>query len=664
MVSFNLSPSLVDMQSTNGEGGDENEEPLYLPTHVRSIEETFDAWQESFKRPESRASVFSSGASSPYPQTPQIMEEEVHLDGQSSSSNFSAHTQESDVRPLSRMSFASVNSNSVQMLSADVRSRIGSACSVSLPRGTATGLVHEELNAEEEFKSERSFGADEMTRRLSSVVSFITDHGQVTRSSPIPENFDGEPSQSKDDAEETSSVSRKEKSATETEPIATNNNEESVLVVRVESKQNLTTSIVEKKEERDESVLLKEDTDSTKQTVEGMSTAGTEIEQDAHTTAAELPRELIRVLSAGENHVKGNYEVVTGASDEGRMPSIVETMFTGDEEGFSRRIQGSSVNSNVQDYSIEELSEELSETTEILSTPDEMFFHRHVENVAVNGETGEKNVGQLMKTEENSGNLGETECSHCQGISKSKAAIPVVSTSDGLSGKDPAQSKVLESGGESTESVLPDCTEQETVENETKIHEEAPGEMDLSSSAGGAPTCTFALLEIEQEATEMGNLAEPYVSQLDPETKYFQVEVEGSSPQKDQEKVQGSQKGSEVEESQYGSDEEKQGESEYDEGGYNTEASSTTLQGIRGVLGRRLTRCSTAATSLCFEDESALSEDGFDVKEKPYHLAKKGGFDAFKEFLLETSGEKLLQFWLEVESGRFLDDDDERNRCV
>ena len=102
-----------------------------------------------------------------------------------------------------------------------------------------------------------------------------------------------------------------------------------------------------------------------------------------------------------------------------------------------------------------------------------------------------------------------------------------------------------------------------------------------------------------------------------------------------------------------------------DEAGYTTEASATTLQGIRGIFGSRR-RSSLAATSVGFDagDDSMFSDDGSELDDKLYDLATKEGFDMFREFLLETSGEKLLQFWLEVECGKYLENEDERNRYL
>lgn len=657
MVSFNLSHSLGDAQSTDGEGDSEDEEHFYLPTHVRSIEETFDAWQQSFKRPESRASMFSSGASSPYPNTPQIREEEEHdLDTQSTSSDYSA--QESDttvsnhVRPASRMSLISDISNSEKTLSAEVRSRVSSASSISFPQETAsqTGSTHEELNVEDEDKSVKSFGADEMTRSLSSVVSFITEHGQITQSPTPAGNFGDEPVQSEDDS---SITSKETKTVLETEPIARNvNKEEGGLIIRIETEQNLNSSGLEKEMDKNESVLVKEEIATRKETTENASITGTESEQDVSTLRIELSGELLSHVD--EKRVDDNYEVRTEASDEGlKIPSIVETVCIDDVEGHDRDIHGSSVDSYSEAHSLNEGNseslasevdnEDMPETREDFSNLEERLPPPDVENSAVDEETCGRDEGESLKDEEKPTGLGEADCLHCQSIPKRKVANPVERTVGIVGTEDSAESKFLGSNRETTEAAFPDHqNEQKSTENESVVDEQTSVELDGNSELEPQQS-TSVVFENEPE----NNSAEPQVLQKEPEPQDYQEDAE-----------------SELQDSQDESEEKNQDDD--DEGGYTTEASATTLQGIRDVFGRRLRRCSTAATSVGFdiEDESSLSEDGFEAEERPYDLATKQAFDGFKEFLLETSGEKLLQFWLEVETGRSLDDEDERNRCV
>ena len=632
VVSFNLSHSLGDAQSTDGEGDSENEEHFYLPTRVRSIEETFDAWQQSFKRPESRASMFSSGASSPYPNTPQIREEEE----QSTSSEYSA--QESDttvsnhVGPASRMSFISDISNSERTLSAEVRSRVSSASSVSFPQETASqtgSRIHEELNVENEGKSVKSFGADEMTQSLSSVVSFITEHGQIKQSSPPVGNFGDEPVQSEDDANENSPITSKEtKTVLEIEPIVRNaSKEESLLVVKIEAEQNLSTSGLEKEMDESGSVLAKDEIATRKETTENTLIKGTGSEQDVST-----PGELLSHFN--EKHVDDNYEVRIEVSDEGlKIPSIVETMCIDDIEGLDRDIHGSSVDSysEVQSFNEENSEEDILESKEDFSNLEERLSPTDTENSTLDEE-------KPLKVEEKPSGSDEADCLHCQNIPKRKVANTVDGTVGIVGSDNLAESKFLESNCESAETAFPDHhSEQKSMENgQTSVEVDGNYELEPEQS-------TFVIPENGQE----NNSAEPQVLQKEPEPQEYQADVE-----------------SELQDSHDESDEKNQDDG--DEGDSTTEASATTLQGIRGVFGRGPTRCSTAATSVGFdcEDESSLSEDGFEAEERPYDLATKQAFDAFKEFLLETSGEKLLQFWLEVECGRLLDDDDDRNRCV
>ena len=661
VVSFKLTPSLGEEQSTDGEGDSDKEEHLYLPTNVRSIEETFDAWQESFKRPESRTSMFSSGCGSPYPNTPQIMEEEEKaLDTHSNSSVYSAQdiAMSHEIRPVSRMSFVSGNSEST--LSAEVRSRVSSASSVSLTLETASqsGFVQKDLNVDDESEK-KSLGVDEMSRSLSSVVSFISEHGQVARSSRPVENFSDEPVQplSKDVEENSFSVSNKV-CTVEFQPIAANSsNAENISTTEAESEQDVSASGVVIEENESVSVLEREVIATSMGTDENASTVGVESEQDASTTSIGISEE--HLFPVGND----NDEVITEVSDEGKVPSIVETTCTDDEEAEDREIavSGSSVELNSEANSVNEessksipvevVSEELSETTEDLPDVEERFSLADVENSTVDretemqGENGEE-LGKSIKGEEKPSELGEPDCLHCQSISKRKVTVPIESKDESIIGEDSLLSKVLNSSSEPEEVSRDQYGEQKDTENESTATEEISTELDLNSEVG-VQGSKSAIEESEEETVYKDNLSELQDSQKDSEPQDIQTVCE---PQESQERENDSQ------------DEDEDGE-----GGYTSEASATTLQGIRGVLGRRRqARCSTAATTVGFDvdDESTFSEDGFDTEEKPYDLATKEGLDAFKEFLLDTSGEKMLQFWLEVESGRHIDGEDEKNRFV
>ena len=200
VVSFNLTPSLGEAPSPDTDRDAENEGIMYLPTNVRSIEETFDAWHESFKRTESRASMFSSGDGS-YRKlnTPQIMEEDEASATRSTSSCFSTKESESsasnNARPVSGLSIASDNTEK-GLSPAEPSSRISSASTVSffLENQSSFVLNQEESNAcdlDSESRGDR-LGADEMTRSLSSALSFITEHGKVIGNSSAPGSIIGE----------------------------------------------------------------------------------------------------------------------------------------------------------------------------------------------------------------------------------------------------------------------------------------------------------------------------------------------------------------------------------------------------------------------------------------------------------------------------------------
>lgn len=647
VVSFNLSPSLGgDEQSSEEENDRESEEHLYLPTHVRTIEETFDAWHESFTRSDSRISMFSSGAGSPYPRTPQILEEkeegevtpkfmneEDALETQSSYSMSSVQESEVSVgnsfRPASRISFLSDDFE--KTLNANERSTASSASSVSLAIETASqnSVVQEELNVGNE-NDEKSFGADEMTRNLSSVVSFITEHGQVSRSSSTLENVDGETVSyqvsSKEGAEHNASSPP---------------NESNVDVVLSTDEQNVNVpgAVLEGGENTrmSESVVVAMGKDDV---------SIVESEQNASTLNIEVGED--NFSPVGDD----NDEVTTQTSDGGKIPSIVETMCSDYEDG-ELTITGTSVDTNSEIKSVDEgnresvrevASEKLSQANEDL------------EESSVNSVAEGKDKDKEKQEKEVFGDLSKEDCLHCRSISEGKDAVLMDGFHDSLNDVDDStQSKLLDPSSEASTMLADHCTDQKDSENESLVYQNKPAKLGGKSEAGAQESKLLVEEESEEKAANKPGSTDLPISSEHCESQESQSVTEPQdAPEGENDSLEESEGKNE-------------GNDEDDEGGYTTEASATTLQGIRGVLGRRrLTLCSTAATSIGFDidDESAFSDDGFDAEEKPYDLATKDGFEAFKQFLLDTSGEKMLQFWLEVECGRHLDDDGQKNRWV
>ena len=647
VVSFNLSPSLGgDEQSSEEENDRESEEHLYLPTHVRTIEETFDAWHESFTRSDSRISMFSSGAGSPYPRTPQILEEkeegevtpkfmneEDALETQSSYSMSSVQESEVSVgnnfRPASRISFLSDDFE--KTLNANERSTASSASSVSLAIETASqnSVVQEELNVGNE-NDEKSFGADEMTRNLSSVVSFITEHGQISRSSSTLENVDGETVSyqvsSKEGAEHNASSPP---------------NESNVDVVFSTDEQNVNApgAVLEGGENTrmSESVVVVMGKDDV---------SIVESEQNASTLNIEVAED--NFSPVGDD----NGEVTTQTSDGGKIPSIVETMCSDYEDG-ELTITGTSVDTNSEIKSVDEgnresvrevASEKLSQANEDL------------EESSVNSVAEGKDKDKEKQEKEVFGDLSKEDCLHCRSISEGKDAVLMDGFHDSLNDVDDStQSKLLDPSSEASTMLADHCTDQKDSENESLVYQNKPAELGGKSEAGAQESKLLVEEESKEKAANKPGSTDLPISSEHCESQESQSVTEPQdAPEGENDSLEESEGKNE-------------GNDEDDEGGYTTEASATTLQGIRGVLGRRrLTLCSTAATSIGFDidDESAFSDDGFDAEEKPYDLATKDGFEAFKQFLLDTSGEKMLQFWLEVECGRHLDDDGQKNRWV
>lgn len=645
VVSFNLSPSLGgDEQSSEEENDRDSEEHLYLPTHVRTIEETFDAWHESFTRSDSRISMFSSGAGSPFPRTPQILEEEEEEEGEvtpkfmnegdalETQSNYSmSSVQESEVsvgnnfRPVSRMSFLSDDFEKTLNANEISRASSASASSVSMAMETASqnSVVHEELNVGNE-NDEKSFGTDEMTRSLSSVVSFITEHGQVSRSSSTLENVDGETVRYE--------VSSKE--GVEHNSFSPPNERDVDVVLNIDEQNSFAPGAVAVRGENirmSESVVVAmgKDDVSTVESEKNASTLNIDFDEDNFSPVGD-----------------DKDEVTTQTSDGGKIPSIVETMCSDYEDG-ELTITGTSVDS---------VSEENSETVREVASEELSQANKDMEESSVNSVAEGKDKDDEKREKEVFGDLSKEDCLHCRSISEGKDAVLIDGFHDSLNDvDDSAQSKLLDPSSETSTMLADHCTDQKDSEKESLAHQDIPTELGGKSEAGAQESMSLVEEESEKNVANKPDSTEPPISSEHCESQESQSVTEPQDAPEDEN------------DSQDESESKNEGNDEDDEGGYTTEASATTLQGIRGVLGRRrLTRCSTAATSigLDIDDESAFSEDGFDAEEKPYDLATKDGLEAFKQFLLDTSGEKMLQFWLEVECGRHLDDHGQKNRWV
>ena len=645
VVSFNLSPSLGgDEQSSEEENDRDSEEHLYLPTHVRTIEETFDAWHESFTRSDSRISMFSSGAGSPFPRTPQILEEEEEEEGEvtpkfmneedaleNQSSYSMSSVQESELsdgnnfRPVSRMSFLSDDFEKTLNANEISRASSASASSVSMAMETASqnSVVHEELNVGNE-NDEKSFGTDEMTRSLSSVVSFITEHGQVSRSSSTLENVDGETVRYE--------VSSKE--GVEHNSFSPPNERDVDVVLNIDEQNSFAPGAVAVRGENirmSESVVVAmgKDDVSTVESEKNASTLNIDFDEDNFSPVGD-----------------DKDEVTTQTSDGGKIPSIVETMCSDYEDG-ELTITGTSVDS---------VNEENSETVREVASEELSQANKDMEESSVNSVAEGKDKDDEKQEKEVFGDLSKEDCLHCRSISKGKDAVPIDGFHDSLNDvDDSAQSKLLDPSSETSTMLADHCTDQKDSEKESLAHQDIPAELGGKSEAGAQESMSLVEEESEKNVANKPDSTEPPISSEHCESQESQSVTEPQDAPEDEN------------DSQDESESKNEGNDEDDEGGYTTEASATTLQGIRGVLGRRrLTRCSTAATSigLDIDDESAFSEDGFDADEKPYDLATKDGLEAFKQFLLDTSGEKMLQFWLEVECGRHLDDHGQKNRWV
>ena len=687
VVSFNLAPSLGEAQSTDGEAESDNEGHMYLPTNVRSIEETFDAWHESFKRPESRTSLFSSGGGSPqYPLTPQIREEDEFAETRSSSSCYSA--QESDVsvsnnaRPASRRSIVSDNTDKTP--SPEPRSGVSSASrdAVAIETGREPESFQEGSNiGDQDFENCKDPPrVDEMTRSLSSALSFIAEHGQVRGNAPPPEKFVDEPLDEQRDlpseevVEGNNLYTSKEESTVQSQrteeqgycpsrgKVEENGqfygkDEPMVKSERTVKQKDLPSSkeVADyvKTESEEESIAESKPGTKSDDVVENASIESAITEREKYDTEISEPP----LPAVNEIHVSETDERRKELSNEGKVPSINVEIMCSDDGAIERGnvftdtivdLAESVSEGNSESIPAEELHEELSEATEDLSNAEETIasVSDTVDNSgAVEGagdqDAEKQEIQTLKEDEEKTSTSDEGDCLHCKKFAKQKNSVPIkaVDGDHNLNDDDSKQSNVLDLSSETGETTsVEEHSVQKTTENES-----------IAEETGNHEVSASTVLEHDAE--------------LKAEKSTFSIGEEDDNEEKTEEK----DNESEVQDSRGDMVEDKEpNEDDADEeGGYTTEASATTLQGIRGVFGKKR-RCSTAATSVDFdvgEAESAFSENGSEMREdKPYDLAMKEGFDSFKEFLLETSGEKLLQFWLEVECGRYLDLDEERNR--
>lgn len=642
-VSFDLSPSIEDRQSSTDEAeasDSQSEDHCYLPTHVRSIEETFDAWQQSFTGlPGSRASVFSSRASSPNQQMLEEeeeekeedeevgeKEEEEEVDVQLSSTEFSA--QETDVavshtRPTSRISILSDLSTPQRRLNTEIISRASSANTVSFREDTIDQIGSdnaEKFNAEATAdKSDKSIGAAEMTRSLSSAVSFISEHGQIPRNSLLLEYVCDKPSYDYS----------KQNTPGQTEQMdgdSAGKKEDELQSKSTESKQTISSTSTSMK-----MCEYKTET-STGNETDGNSSPS---QKNVISTCDQLNED--QGISNGEKQINDK-------DDEGAISCNVQTVFTDGGKEQNKAGPGPNQLCTVENDLIDKEYKDRISANSVendgthTGTQENFSIEKTQLYIGVERLSGETEAEEQLTN----GLSGEIQCLCSDRQSKS----PDCSVGGPVTLLESMEPIPLLSNSENAEPVFCGYNELKNAESEGTLSGRSLEEIERPHFHTHTLENSLSMLTENNQKGKEESLS---------------TEIEPSNFQDEQEEL--ASNGAHGRPASMGKKQEDEVE---DEGACFTEASGPTLQGLRGVFGPKLTRCSTAATSTGFDldDESAFSEDGIDAKQKPSDLATKEAFDAFKEFLLDTSGEKLLQFWLEVESGRFLDDEDERSKYV
>ncbi|RMX53678.1 hypothetical protein pdam_00000335, partial [Pocillopora damicornis] len=619
VVSFNLTPSLGEAPSPDTDRDAENEGIMYLPTNVRSIEETFDAWHESFKRTESRASMFSCGDGS-YRKlnTPQIMEEDEASATRSTSSCFSTKESESsasnNARPVSGLSIASDNTEK-GLSPAEPSSRISSASTVSffLENQSSFVLNQEESNAcdlDSESRGDR-LGADEMTRSLSSALSFITEHGKVIGNSSAPGSIIGET-----DLGEQEDATRKEDNTSEKDFVV----EEAGIAGRegISSREEAEResvppgekdSVVEFEQfaehknscfkEGIEENLAKTERDgypleceslTGSSTVENTTPDGTRSEMGMGNSESDVIKEPL-TPDLGAQRKSGN-EDARESLDEEQVPSIdIEVTCSDEEETLDKEtaLNDDAVDLNsVADSNSGENCGSVAARVELSLNTEDIFIIKEKASVSnapdytgqVDDNLGgndEKRNSSRTQRDEGKPTVSDEDCLHCKNA-KRKNVSPTLDLDTSL-------------GERSTSSK-----EELKKVNLSNVGSD-PGEIGSVDEYSGHRSAQSGSI-----AEEISNTGISALSEVDADSENNNKE--------------------------------------------------TSFQGRENDDTEMAT------------DDSMFSDDGSELDDKPYDLATKEGFDMFREFLLETSGEKLLQFWLEVECGKYLENEDERNRLV
>ena len=99
---------------------------------------------------------------------------------------------------------------------------------------------------------------------------------------------------------------------------------------------------------------------------------------------------------------------------------------------------------------------------------------------------------------------------------------------------------------------------------------------------------------------------------------------------------------------------------------------SESIKSERNFLPRSVRERASSANSFASSDFSVESgtKSSFADEQEPQmaddemDLSSKAGMDKFKEFLMDTRGEALLLFWLEVETWKHIGDSGDKMRCV
>lgn len=674
-VSFNLRK----MREGGAKDEDFDSDENFYPRHFRSIEDTFDVWRDCYRRADSRASAYSSAgvSSTPLPCTPELTRSEPDdgEDTQSLASGLSVRETETSTKDKPACSPFEGEVSDGQ----HTASMANDAESHNLDAGL-TAVVSFLTERDED----RADSAEETTGNLPSIQSCsegVKDTSGANQNDLPSKNMNSFPEtalsvlgseakvaiKDKGEASQSALYSKKGNISPETDLSVPASDEEAV--------QNFSETINDEYDASQSNIPSKKEQYLTKahvsipdtknevvqRSVEDMNDEGNGSQSDPFSKKEHLSAESDLTIPANEEEAGGSGERCPGAEEtEGYLAEAVPPTAAASP----------------------------SETTEVESIGNELL----------------KEEAVLVGPGESHDRGGETTESHLAGTGSSRAAATLSETAEVDSIRSEPRDEEATACGEKshdggreaiethtagTDSLTVASTRSETTESDNLDVERILEGDEISTvcSDDGSLATKVSLRGNEFLHTAVDQLLESETSSQksreenhttavnngkdswDSKESFLEVvqQVGNASKYDAIESIMPKETGSEEDQETADILTETHVALDNEGGGdvtdTDTRASVVSLQGIRGIFSARP---STVNTSVAFDqdDDSLFSEDGPNDDEHLYDLSTRHGLDNFKTFLLETSGENYIKFWLEIECGKYLESDEEKTRYV